>query len=179
MADFLKAIEYQRPTICSADYNSAGGAMYVAGGAWTGTLTWPLANLALYLPFVISVPTTIVKMFWLNLGTVGTDHVDVGIYDSQGNRLVSSGSTLTSGASAVQTVDITDTLLEPGLYYMAMARDATTDNFSGNSSTGAPAPRAAGVYEQTSAFPLPSAATFAGSTRNQMPNLVLTINTTV
>lgn len=179
MSDFPKAIEFSRSVISTMDMESAGYPITQISGIFnTATLAWPAANLAMYIPFTIANTITAVKMFWINGATVGTDSIDVGIYDSEQNRLVSIGPTLTSGANAVQIVDITDTTLQPGTYYFGFSMSGTTDRFI-FASSGAPIPRLAGVYEQTSAGTLPNPATFAVNSRNIVPFVALTTNTTI
>lgn len=125
---------------------------------------WPSANLAFFVPIRLGASFTSTKIFWLNGATVGTNNVDVGVYDSQGNQLAHTGNTLTSGASAVQSVTLAVTLL-PGLYYLAMVMDGTTDTVQRKSiSTTTAVPRAVGILTQTTASPLPSTATMVGST---------------
>lgn len=179
MADFPTVIDFPNPVISTASVECPAASVIVdSGNGFTLARAWVAANLALYMPILIGYPTTVVKMFWVNGSTVGTNHVDVGIYDSQGNQLVHSGSTLTAGASAVQSVSITSTTLEPGLYYIAMASDATTDTFQADNSV-VPVHRATGVYEQATAFPLPSPASFTGSTHAYLPFIAMTTQSTV
>lgn len=178
MSDFPKAIDVTPSVISSFSFSSSG--RFLAQSANTGqtAVAWPLANLALFVPFRVSQTIIAVKMFWFN-GTAGTDSVDVGIYGQDGTRLVSSGSTLTSGASSKQEVDITDTTLTPGLYYMAMAMNGTTNTIV-RFSAGLTGPLSGwGLYELTSAFALPATATFATTTRQDIPLVCLTQRTTV
>ena len=181
MADFPTLIDYTQTVIgpgsqgCIEDYWGWTSG-YVPTTASSGA--WPTANKAIFLPFRIAYPSTVVKMFWINGSTVGTNHVDVGIYDSQGNQLVHSGSTLTSGASAVQSVDIADTLLQRGLYYMAMVIDGTTDT-TNRAIPAAAACNAVGLQEMTSAFTLPATATYAAPTSAWLPGIFATLQTTI
>lgn len=131
--------------------------------------TWPTANLAILYPIRIAYPTVITRMFWQNGATV-SGNVDIGIYDSQGNRIVSSGSTAQAGVSVIQSVDTTDVTLQKGIYYIAMACDNTTATFRRLTSGTATRLRAAGVLNNTTAFPLPSSLTLAGSlVQNYLP----------
>lgn len=167
MSNFPKAIDMTNVTINTASYNSLGFHRAILGSS--GLAAWPLANLALFVPFTIAVPTTIVKIMWVNGATV-SGNVDVGLYDSQGNRLVSSGTTAQTTVSVVQPVDTTDVTLQPGVYYMAMAMDNTTGTTRKFTTGSTALCRAVGVYQQVSAFPLPSSATFAtASTSDFIP----------
>lgn len=180
MSDFPTTLDYSHHVITSIHPESVGNDLSSANTSLAGTL-WVTANRAIYIPFRVGYPITIVKMFWINGTTVGTNHVDVGIYEQDGTRLVSSGSTLTAGASGnPQTVDTTDVTLNPGLYYMAMVMDGGTDSLHmTNAGTNVPIPQAVGIYEQATSFPLPSTATFATASMNVVPALGLTSNTVV
>jgi hypothetical protein len=61
-------------------------------------------------------------------GATASGNMDVGIYDYAGTRLVSSGSTAQSGTSAFQDFDITDTLLGPGIFYLAPPTTTPSDS---------------------------------------------------
>lgn len=122
---------------------------------------WPVANTALYFPVLVRAPVTIYQMAWTNGGTLGSN-VDAGIYDGGSKaRLVSTGSTAQSGASTLQAVDVADTLIPPGLHYLAMVMDSTTGQVSRTSVSATAGLRVCGAAQQASAFPLPSTATFA------------------
>lgn len=92
---------------------------------------------------------------------VQSGNLDVGIYDIVGpNRLVSKGSTAVA-AAGVQVVDITNTTLTPGAYFLAMCVDNTTASFNTYVLT-ALLYQAAGVQQQAvGAVTLPDPATFA------------------
>jgi len=94
-------------------------------GAAAGA-AWPANNRAIYMPFFVERVVTAVKMS-IEVA-VQAGNLDVGIYDENFARLVSSGSTAV-GAVGLQVVDITDTVLTPGLYYMAMNCSTTSAGF--------------------------------------------------
>jgi len=50
----------------------------------------------------------------------------MGLYDEQLRRVVSSGAIAAGTASTVQLLNITDTHLRPGIYYLAASVSATT-----------------------------------------------------
>lgn len=91
----------------------------------SGTVT---AALAYLVPLVIDMPLIVKQFAWEN-GTVVNGNVDVGIYGPTGERLVSSTPQLQVGVSVTQTFDITDLLLNPGLYYTAIATSSATATF--------------------------------------------------
>ena len=138
---------------------------------------WPTANKAIYVPFVVHNQMTAVKLFVQNAATV-SGNIDLGLYDAFGNRLVSSGSTAQAGTSALQSFDVTDTLLLPGVYYMACALNNGTGTVLGGAFT-VNGIGAMGVLEQTSAFALPATATMVAPTGTFIPSIGLTARTLI
>jgi hypothetical protein len=130
------------------------------------------ANLAIYVPFVISSRIIATQMFTVNGATAG-NNIDVGIYTADGTRLVSIGSTAQSGTATIQAFNITDTELGPGLYYMAIAMNGTTGTLYSSLPT-ARALRAMGCFNQATAFALPATATFASVANAYIPVFGLT-----
>lgn len=116
------------------------------------------------MPFLVHRPQTAYKVQWRNGATIN-GNIDMGVYDEVGNRLSAIGGVAQTGAGLRQITDITDVLLRPGLYYLAMAVDNITATFltcaAFNSGVNL---RMAGVRQQASAYPLPATATFADST---------------
>jgi len=108
-------------TITPWSYQSLGTEMYVSNLPVTSQ-NWPTANLVIYVPFSIPEPMMITKLFWGN-GAAVAGNYDVGVYDSAGTRLVSSGSTGQSGTSRLQVVDVIDTVIARGLFYLALCGD--------------------------------------------------------
>ena len=138
------------------------GAALSALGYVQGTALWPVANKAYYMPFVLNSSVTITKL-WIANGTAATGNVDVGIYNEAGTKQISAESTAQSGASTLQLFDVADTVLAAGYYYFAFAHNTISQAvIHGWADTSVVwAARAVGMYEQTSALPLPSTATFA------------------
>lgn len=178
MSDFPKVIDFPPSIINSSGPHSFGQAMGLTTANNYTSHAWPSANSAIYVPFVVAYPVTIVKIFWQN-GSAVSGNIDVGIYGQDGTRLVSIGSTAQSGTTAVQSVDITDTTLSQGLYYMAMALDNATGQIYSIIPLAAAVVRSAGVYSQATAFALPSTATYAGNTLAIIPKIMLTTKTTI
>lgn len=147
------------PIVISTASPQSLGEAWNSMGLTTASLAWSTANKAIYVPVSIHAPVTIVKMFVLN-GATASGNIDVGIYDRGGARLVSSGSTAQSGTSAIQEFNITDTLLQAGLYYLACAMDNNTGTLEMWTMSLAIS-KSLGIAEQTSAFALPATATFA------------------
>lgn len=103
------------------------GKSCVMGRQTGATVAWPAANLAIFIPFTIERFVTVYRMGWYNGTTVGTNNFDAGIFDRTcATLLVSTGSTLSAGASQPQEVDVTDTTLPPGDYHLALSCNGTT-----------------------------------------------------
>jgi hypothetical protein len=81
-------------------------------------------NRAVYFPLIVPVTTIVRRVFWAN-GTSPSGNGDVGIYADAGGKpgtlLVSAGTTANSGSNSLQFVDVTDTTLSPGRYWLAVA----------------------------------------------------------
>jgi len=138
---------------------------------------WPIASGTICVPIEVLYPVTVAKMM-VNNGSVPTGTMDVGIYDAGGARLVSAGSTPQVGASAIQIFDIADTLLLPGLYYLALAFNnsiSTVAGFGGVLVDMSPM----GIYQQLSAFPLPATLTFSALNGTFVPLISMTPSTTI
>lgn len=128
------------------------------------SLAWPAANRACYTPFVLHNPTVARQLFVANGATV-SGNIDVGIYDYGLNLIVSAGSTAQAGTSTIQLFDIADTALPAGVYYLAVALNNGTGTTL-RSAIATNAARIIGIFQQATAFPLPSSATpaiYAGS----------------
>lgn len=135
-------------------------------------------NTAYYIPFVVETPLVAQQMAWENGATLnGT--VDVGLYDAEGKRLVVSAANTQTGASVLQVANITDTVLLPGLFYMALASSSATATFM-RSSTVASVLRAAGQRTQSSltAGALTDPAVFAAA-NTILPALAVTVESAV
>ena len=127
-----------------------------ASVAWT-------ANLAVYIPFTLSVATTFVKMYTMT-GNTAAGNVDVAIYSSNGAtrkpdvKLTSAANVAQSGSFSLQVFDITDITLSPGLYYFAVS-NSSTGNFEGVAIGTLVIGRTTGVMQEAAANPLPAVAT--------------------
>lgn len=134
-------------------------------GAAAAATSWPTANKPMALPFVVRVPFVVTKLGWVN-GSSVTTNFDMGVYDASFNRLVSCGSTSRTGASVWQFVDVTDTALSVGMYYLAAVSDANTANnvlavpVVGNNIMAL----FGGMDSNTDAFPLPNPLTNMAAT---------------
>lgn len=129
---------------------------------------WPLANLAIYVPLFVNETCTVYEA-GVGTGATAGGNYDIGLYDTAGNLLVSSG-TQGRSASTWEVAPLTDTELQPGWYYAAMSADGT-NNYSGTTTFTAGTCEALGICEQTSAFVLPSTATLTRTTRAFVPSI--------
>jgi len=134
---------------------------------------WPTANLAIFVPFTLS-EMVVIKRIIVLIGARTGGNIDVGLYDANGNRLVSSGSTLLGTASRAQFFDIADIQLNAGRYYMAEAESAETPYLGYTVDIGWPS--MLGVREMAAAFPLPATATFTDNVASSFfPVLAVTL----
>jgi hypothetical protein len=133
----------------------------------TGSITW-VANLAVFIPFGVAQPFLVREVFWQN-GSAAGSNIDVGLYDTAGNRLASLGSTAQGTASAVVTsAAFTDYTLAPGDYYLAFAAVGTT-NVAGGWAITANVSAAFGVGQMATAMALPNPATIVPLTNAVLP----------
>jgi hypothetical protein len=135
--------------------------------ATSSTPVWPSANRAIFSPVWVPQASIVTKIAWRVAGA-SSGNVDAGIYDEHGVKLVSTGSTACASTNTTQLVDVTDTLLAPGAYYLAMAVDNTTAQFM-RSNLGASSLRVLGVMSEDSAFALPATATMVDAADAYVP----------
>jgi len=139
--------------------SSLTGDMLALSTANIGAAVWPAANRALFYPVWVEQPALAQKIgVWV---TTQSGNLDVGIYAESGARLVSMGSTAVA-AAGLQVLDITDTRLNPGIYYVALCVDNVTAAFERSSNLTANMLRVCGVRQQdVGVVTLPATATFA------------------
>ena len=139
--------------------NLTGGWMAHTRGASTAN-AWGTANRAIYMP--IRVPRrVIVRELGYASSTTGAGNIDIGLYDQSGTRLISTGSTAKSATAALEAIDVTDTTIGPGLYYIGLNNSTTTDTFI-SVSTGTEQAAIQGVLIQAvGAVTLPATATWS------------------
>lgn len=147
----------------------------VSVGITTGqsyaSAAWPNANTAIYIPIYIAEAVTVYEA-GIGTGATAGGNFDIGIYQMDGTKVVSSGATART-ASAWNVAGLADTELTPGWYYAAMSADSTA-NYSGI----APAAglcEAMGVCSQDTAYVLPSPATPGRTTRALIPGFCFAV----
>lgn len=150
---------------------SIGVPMYTGGSLTIAAAAWPAIGLVIYVPFSVPEPVLVTKLWWGVGAAAG--NLDCGLYQEDGTLIVSTGTTAAAGSAAVQSVDITDTLLARGAYYMALVADTTTTLTIERSAPAAGILQSYGLLEQASVtLPLAtnaSPATFAKYTRAYVP----------
>lgn len=129
---------------------------------------WPFSNRALFYPFRLMQPF-LVNQFFVVLGTAATQTFDVGVYDVTGTRLVSTGQTTVTVINTVTSVKVTDTLLGPGMFFLALCCNNVTIAFLRSAGPSAALLRSMGCLQQDSIAILPANATFTGITSAYVP----------
>jgi len=128
--------------------------------------TYPGAQRANYYPIVIPTACIAYRVFWLNGATVGTDTVQVGIYndndagdDGPGTAIVRGTATTSAGANVCQFDNITDTVIPAGRIWLAIWASGTTTTLF-RVAPGATLVKGTGGYQETGlAGGLPATAT--------------------
>lgn len=145
-----------RPIITWLSYMNRGITNFGAASS----ATWPTTNKAFFVPITLDTTIIVQTLFVVN-GATASNNFDLGIYSADGTKLVSTGSTAQAGTNTLQVVTLgTPLTIGPSLYYLATAFNGTTGT-TFKVSLGVNGVFEAGVYIQTSAFPLPANATFA------------------
>lgn len=132
MSDFpFQPALFLPPPIILTWYSEEGlgipiGRFNAGAGASTA---WPVANRGIFLPFVLSSPYTVKTFVWLNGATL-SGNVAAAIYNTDGSRLVGTGSKVQAGVSILQTATGVETTLGSGNYYMGLSLDNTTGRIS-------------------------------------------------
>jgi hypothetical protein len=128
--------------------------------ATSSTVTWPTANLAIYVPVIVRA-RVVVKQLWFANQTTASGNYDIGLYDAGGTGLLRKGSAAKPSGSDEVVWDCTDTTIGPGIYFLALAMSVNTDTLYGNNTPSPPNFAAMGLFSEASALPLPATATFA------------------
>jgi len=177
MGDWPRDTTLSRTTITNAGgLGCIAGQNNLASAAGMGSAVWPAANRAIFVAFDVEVPSLAQRMFF-NVVTQSGNY-DIGLYTESGARLVSVGSTAVP-AGGFANVDIADTALAPGTYFMALCVDNTTASFT-RTGPAAELLRVCGVQQQAlGAVTLPNPATFANPASAYMPLLGVSLVATV
>jgi hypothetical protein len=170
MADFPQSFHLLTPSTISSIGQYAVGAVIGSLGNPTSN-TWPASNRVIYMPFRVAQPITIIQFLTFN-GAAVSGNLQVGVYDANGVLIVSSASTAHTGTNALQVVNVTDTRIGPGLFYMALTFDNTTSACMGFAPAALTTQmtRMLGLMEETpGSFGLPATATFSTVSQALIP----------
>lgn len=118
------------------------------------TTLWPGANLAIYMPMRLPVSYAMVRAYVVNGGAV-SGNFDIGIYNQDFTKVISSGSTAQAGVNATQYVTLSTTLAA-GSYYLCLAFDNGTAQVFAAGGMPANTSRLMGILQQAAAFVLPN-----------------------
>lgn len=177
MSDWPGCVELGRTIITSTGLGSTAGQANMSSASGMGAGTWPAANRALYIPFELDFPAIAKQMAFTV--TTQSGNFDAGIYSETGSRLVSKGSTAVPVAG-IAAIDIADTVLTPGTYFMALNIDNTTAAVQRSSGPPAETLRACGLQQQAvGAIALPATAAFANPASAFLPQLAVLLVATV
>jgi hypothetical protein len=97
----------------------SGGLLYRSMGGGVPASNAMVANRIIYVPFFVRRPYAIERYFWQNGATVGTDNVQVGIYDADFNLLNAGARAVTSGSNAIQYT-------EPGVHFQLITNNGSS-----------------------------------------------------
>jgi len=163
MADFPSNPQPFSPILTPCHEDSTGDTYQITVLGDAASASWTVANKALFYPFRLSSFAVAYQMLWW-VGASSAGNIDVGIYAGDGKtRIVSAGSTAMSATvNTIQELNITDTVLPPGDYYLAGACDSTSGTcFRATSAADENVLASQPIYEQTglTAAALPAAAT--------------------
>jgi hypothetical protein len=128
---------------------------------------WANANRATYVPFNLPDTITLTQFYLLNGAGAAAGNVDVGVYSADGRLIIGVGGVAQSNAVAntFQVMDVADTELGPGPYFLGTVCSSTSTTVF--RSAGA-AQFIEGVQEQATAYPLPATATFSNTISNSV-----------
>lgn len=128
---------------------------------YSNAAQWATANRIIYVPVRFPRRLLVRQLGW-QASSVAAGNCDVGIYDFAGTRLVSTGSQTNTVGATARVIDVTDTWVGPGLFYLALNNDTTTDTFSCANLTSATNAAVSGLLtEAAGSVTLPATATWA------------------
>lgn len=161
---------FHSPVITSISPEAVGIPAAVGAALTAASVAWPAANRAIFVPFVISSPYLVRKVWWMNGSGAVSGNVDVGIYTmggpdgASGQRIAAAGTTAQATASVIQSVTLgTPILLAPGAYYMAMEASTSTQTFMRFAAAIANLTAAGCALQAVGSMPLPATTTLATS----------------
>lgn len=133
--------------------------------------TWPTADRAFYLPFVLPCDARIYAV--RARGTNTTGNYDIGLYDEYFRRIASKGSTANANAALELSVDLQ--LCGGRMYWMALVMSSTSSGVIRATEGSVNRLVFAGLTQEDSALPLPATATPVDIASDFVPMMVLGI----
>jgi hypothetical protein len=130
-------------------------------------IAWPTANLAICQPFSLPAAVTVLHMAWFN-GGAASGNIDAGIYNEDGTKVVTTGSTVMAGLNVVQFASVASTPLAAGSYFLVLCVDNTTAQLT-RTQGGAGIHQVTGMQQASAAVPLGATLTFANPANNYLP----------
>jgi hypothetical protein len=157
-------------------------------GAATGNLaipasaTWLNSTCAVFVPFRISRSIQLSQGFVFN-GATATGAWCVGVYDSNGTLICSTGSTTQTTISVVSsaviyTATVSSPTIGPGLFYLGMSANSSTATYW-SAALNVQFCKVIGLATMQAAFPLPATATFATISSGIIPYCGVTVRSIV
>ena len=171
MSDFPISVVEPLVTIHPWSLESMGTGIIGLGGVTLISVTsavYPTANLALFIPFVLTKPKTVLQLFSFTGGTK-SGNIDMAIYSEDGTKLTSAANVAQGTINVLQVFDITDIQIGPGVFYLAVVLDNTTGTLRRGILTVNIMGASLGMAEMAAAYPLPATAVFAQITGNYIP----------
>jgi hypothetical protein len=123
------------------------------------------AGRGLICPIIVPAPVRVKRLF-THTGATLTANIDIGIYRQNLSLVVSTGAQPLAGASQLMFLDITDTDLPAGNYYLAISASTNTGQVGQISQPGVFSPYI-GCAQMATAHPLP--ATFVPARSSFIP----------
>ena len=118
----------------------------------------PVTSTAYFIPFCLAQPASVTQLFCAN-GTTAQGSIDVGIYDEDGEYIISAGSTTQSGTSAIQAFTLSpNVIIGPGRFYLAISLANTQGHYLRMVWTTTTLGTLAGMKYVFDTFPLPTTA---------------------
>jgi hypothetical protein len=129
---------------------------------------WPAANLAICVPFCLPAAQTVRHMAWCNGGAV-SGNVDAGVYNEDGTKVITTGSTAQAGLNVLQIAAVTATPLAAGSYFMVLCSDNITGQWLRVAAIGAANLQGSGLQQAAAAVPLGATLTLANPANAFIP----------
>jgi hypothetical protein len=158
---------------CWPDISTLGGTRL--GNAVSNA--YPVADLALFVPFYVCERSIITKIYWAN-GAAVAGNVDMRVYTEAGTAITPSVQRAQAVINSIQEVDIADVPIDPGLFFMAIVLSNVGGTLVSGTLFANQAPATMGMAQQQlgAGAALPDIAVMAQITGNYIPALAVLIS---